>query len=249
MFTMRFEGRSVLVTGGGTGIGEAIARKFAAEGARVTVTGRREGPIKAVAAEIGGHYVAGDVSLRADAGRMVAGAVEAHGGLDVLVNNAGVAKYLPLAETGEDVLAAHLDVNVKGPYFMAQAALPHLTARRGSIVNISTNVSVMGLPRASAYGASKGAVNALTLHLAAELAPAGVRVNCVCPGVVETPIFETMMPKAEIAGRLRDLAAVHPLGRIGQPDDVAGAVLFLASADAAWVTGVILMVDGGAAAV
>lgn len=245
----RLEGKRVLITGGGTGIGAGIARAFAAEGAKVTVSGRREGPIKSVAAEIGGHYVAGDVSLRADAERMVAGAVEAHGALDVLVNNAGVARYLPLAETGEDVLALHLDVNVKGPYFMAQAALPHLKERRGNIVNISTNVSVMGLPAASAYGASKGAVNALTLHLAAELAPVGVRVNCVCPGVVETPVFETMMPKDQVPGRLKELAAVHPLGRIGQPSDVAGAVLYLASDEAVWVTGTIFMVDGGAAAV
>jgi NAD(P)-dependent dehydrogenase (short-subunit alcohol dehydrogenase family) len=246
---VRLEGKVALITGGGTGIGAGIARRFVAEGARVTITGRREGPLKALAGEIGCDWVAGDVTVRADAGRTVAHAVAAHGGLDVLVNNAGVARAVPLAETTEALLDLHLGVNLKGPFFMTQAALPHLKARRGNVVHISTNVTVQGVPGYAAYTASKGALNALTVQLAAELAPAGVRVNCVCPGVVETPIFAAMMPPDQVAERLRALAGVHPLGRIGQPADVAGAVAFLASDDASWVTGVVLMVDGGASAV
>lgn len=246
---MRLEGRKALVTGGGTGIGAGIARSFAAEGARVTVTGRREGPLKDLAREIGCHWVAGDVAVPADAERMVAGAVEAHGGLDVLVNNAGVARFTPLADTTEEVLALQLDVNVKGPFHMTRAALPHLKAAKGNVVNVSSTLSVRGLAGGAAYGASKGAVNALTLHLAAELAPDGVRVNCICPAVVDTPIFATMMPPEQVPEALEGMKGIHPLGRIGRPDDVAGAALYLASSEAAWVTGAILMVDGGATAV
>jgi NAD(P)-dependent dehydrogenase (short-subunit alcohol dehydrogenase family) len=246
---MRLEGRAALVTGGGTGIGEAVARRLHAEGARVTVSGRREAPLKALADEIGCHWVAGDVSVAGDARRMVEGAIAAHGRLDVLVNNAGVVRAAPFGKTGEDVLDLHLGVNVKGTFLVTQAAVPHLTRHKGNVVNVSTNVTVQGVPGFSAYTASKGAINALTVQLAAELAPSGVRVNCVCPGVVETPIFESMMPPEEVPGRLEALAGVHPLGRIGRPADVAGAVLYLASADADWVTGVVLMVDGGATAV
>jgi 3-oxoacyl-[acyl-carrier protein] reductase len=246
---VRLEGKAALVTGGGTGIGAGIARRFAAEGARVTITGRREEPLKALAGEIGCHHVAGDVSVAADAARMVEEAAAAHGRLDVVVNNAGVVRAAPFGKTGEDMLDLHLAVNVKGTFLVTRAALPHLTRHRGNVVNISTNVTAQGVPGFSAYTASKGAVNALTVQLAAELAGAGVRVNCVCPGVVETPIFATMMPPEQVPKALEDLKAVHPLGRIGQPDDVAGAVLYLASGDAAWVTGVVLMVDGGATAV
>lgn len=246
---MRLEGKAALVTGGGTGIGAGIARRFAAEGAKVTITGRREEPLEALAGEIGCHYVCGDVSVAADAARMVEAAAAAHGRLDVVVNNAGVVRAAPFGKTGEDVLDLHLAVNVKGTFLVTRAALPHLTRHQGNVVNISTNVTAQGVPGFSAYTASKGAVNALTVQLAAELAGSGVRVNCVCPGVVETPIFATMMPPEQVPKALEDLKAVHPLGRIGQPDDVAGAVLYLASGDAAWVTGVVLMVDGGATAV
>jgi len=245
----RLEGRSALVTGGGTGIGEAIARLFAAEGAKVTVTGRREGPIKTVAAEIGGHYVAGDVSVPADAARMVEGAVSAHGGLDVLVNNAGVARYAPLGETTDDLFDFQMNINVRGPFLMTRVALPYLLERRGSVVNVSSTLAVRGLPRASVYGASKAAVHGLTLHWAAELSPQGVRVNCICPAVVDTPIFATMMPPEQVPQMLEDLKAIHPVGRIGAPNDVAAAALYLASDDAAWVTGTILTVDGGVTSV
>ena len=246
---MRLEGKAVLVTGGGSGIGEGIARRFVAEGARVSITGRREAPLKALAAELGCHYVTGDVSEKAQAEALVAAAVAAHGCLDVVVNNAGVARFLPMADTSEAVLDMHLDINVKGPYFVSQAALPHLIASQGSVLNISSTLGVRGLAGATAYGASKGAVVTLTRSMAAELAPEGVRVNCICPAVVETPIFETMMPKEAVAEALEGLVGVHPLGRVGQPSDVAGAALYLTSGGAGWVTGAVLMVDGGATAV
>ncbi|MBI5137327.1 MAG: SDR family oxidoreductase [Nitrospirae bacterium] len=243
------EGRIALITGGGTGIGAGIARRFAAEGARVFVTGRREEPLRMLADEIGCQWLAGDVSRPEDARAMVAACVERLGGLDVLVNNAGVARFAPLAQTTEAVLELHLAVNVKGPYYMAQAALPHLIARGGNILNIASTLGVRGLAGATAYGASKGAVVTLTKAMAAELAPQGVRVNCICPAVVETPIFETVMPREAVAQALEDMVAIHPIGRIGQPADVAGAARYLCSGEAGWVTGAILMVDGGATAV
>lgn len=243
------EGKIALITGGGTGIGAGIARRFAAEGARVFVTGRREEPLRTLAGEIGCRWLAGDVSRPEDARAMVAACVESLGGLDVLVNNAGVARFAPLAQTTEAVLELHLAVNVKGPYYMAQAALPHLLARGGNILNIASTLGVRGLAGATAYGASKGAVVTLTKAMAAELAPEGVRVNCICPAVVETPIFETVMPREAVAQALKDMVAIHPIGRIGQPADVAGAARYLCSGEAGWVTGAILMVDGGATAV
>ncbi len=242
-------GKSVLITGGGSGIGEGIARRFVAAGATVTISGRRQPPLEALAKELGCHWVSGDVSVAADADRMVAAAVDAGGGLDILVNNAGVARFLPLTDTSEAVLDLQLSVNVKGPYLMVQAALEHLKTARGNVLNISSTLAVRGLAGATAYGASKGAVVSMTHHMAAEFAPYKVRVNCICPAVVETPIFETMMPKEAVAGALDGLVAVHPLGRIGQPEDVAGAALYLAGPDAGWVTGTILMVDGGATTV
>lgn len=246
---MRLDGKVALITGGGTGIGAGIATRFVAEGAKVTISGRRDAPLKALAAEIGCHWVTGDVSVSADAERMVAETIAAHGKLDIVVNNAGVARFAPMAVTGDDVLDMQLDINVKGPYRVTRAALPHLTANRGCVLNISSTLALKGLSGATAYGASKGAINALTLHLAAELAEAGVRANCICPAVVETPIFETMMPKEAVAQAIADMVAIHPIGRIGQPQDVAAAALYLCSDEAAWVTGAVLNVDGGATAV
>jgi NAD(P)-dependent dehydrogenase (short-subunit alcohol dehydrogenase family) len=246
---VRLDGKVVLITGGGTGIGAGIARRFAAEGAKVVITGRREAPLRAIADETGCTWVTGNVASKANCEAMVATTVERHGGLDVLVNNAGVARFLPLADTTEALLDLQMNVNVKGPYFMAQAALSHLLESKGNILNISSTLAVRGLAGGSAYGASKGAVVALTHHLAAELAPQAVRVNCICPAVVETPIFETIMPAELVPQQLEEMATIHPLGRIGQPQDIAGAALYLASDEASWVTGSIMMVDGGVTSV
>ncbi|MFQ5509968.1 MAG: SDR family NAD(P)-dependent oxidoreductase [Leptospirillia bacterium] len=246
---MRLEGKSVLITGGGTGIGAGIARRFVEEGARVTISGRRKAPLKAVADEIGCHFTTGDIAVSADADAMVASASAVHGGLDIVVNNAGVARFAPLAATTDEVLDMQLAINVKGPYFVTRAALPKLLKRGGSVLFISSTLALRGIPNGSAYGASKGAINALTLHMAAELAPRGVRVNCICPAVVDTPIFETMMPKEAVPKAIEDMTSIHPIGRIGQPVDVAEAALYMCSDEAAWVTGSILTVDGGATAV
>ncbi len=246
---MALQGKVALITGGGTGIGAGIARRFADEGAKVLITGRRAEPLQRLAREIGAEWYVGNVAEVAEADAMVATAVERFGRLDIVVNNAGIARFLPMADTTDEVLDLHLDVNVKGPYYVSRSALPQLLENKGAVLNIASTLGVRGLAGATAYGASKGAVVTLTKSMAAELAPQGVRVNCICPAVVETPIFETMMPAEAVPQALEEMTAIHPIGRIGQPADVAGAAHYLCSDEAGWITGAILMVDGGATAV
>ncbi|MEV7514077.1 SDR family NAD(P)-dependent oxidoreductase [Streptomyces diastaticus] len=244
----RFDGYGVLVTGAGQGIGEAVARRFAAEGARVLVTDLDAERAEKAAAGVraaGGEAaaLACDVADRAAVEAAVAYAVERFGGLDVLVNNAcSAGQDPPLFEDGTDeVWARDLDITLTGAYRCARAALPHLAAApggRGAVVSVG---SVNGEQDfgGHAYSAAKAGLAGLTRTLAGHAAPRGVRVNLVAPGTVATPAW---------AGREAGLAAAaahYPLGRVGRPEDVAAAVAFLASRDAAWITGVTLPVDGG----
>jgi NAD(P)-dependent dehydrogenase (short-subunit alcohol dehydrogenase family) len=247
----RLEGRVALVTGGGTGIGRAAAIRLAAEGAALVVSGRRVEPIGETVAAIaaaGGRAlaVAGDVSVEADADRMVAEAVASFGGLDVLVNNAGaIRRILLLHEVPPERWDEQLAVNLRSVYLVTRAALPHLLEREGdrNIVNVASTFAVVAGPGVSAYTAAKGAIVALTRALAVEYAPQGIRANCVCPGIVVTPLSYVDRPQFE--EQKEELAASYPLGRLGRPEDVAGAIAYLASPDAAWVTGTALVVDGG----
>jgi 3-oxoacyl-[acyl-carrier protein] reductase len=242
------EGMSVLVTGGGSGIGEGIARHFAARGARVTISGRRPEKIRAVAASIGPlcHSVVGDVTNPSDRADMVAGATEHGGGrLAVLVNNAGNMYRGPLAELDEAQLLAVFHSNVVGAMMLTQAALPFLAAATGAVVFIGSVHSQRAFPGASPYAATKGAVETLTGVLAAELGPMGVRVSCVRPGAVFTEINQRagLFDDATALARLESLAPAHALGRIGTVDEIAEAVAYVACAE--WTTGAVLTVDGG----
>ncbi|MFE7301203.1 SDR family NAD(P)-dependent oxidoreductase [Streptomyces sp. NPDC057579] len=243
----RFEGYRVLITGAGQGIGEATARRLADEGARVLLTDidgpRAERAAQAIRAA-GGAAEAGvcDVGDRAAVEASVDHAVERFGGLDTLVNNAfGCHPDAPLFEdTPDDTWAADLDLTLTGAMRCARAALPHLAAAdgRGSIVNIGSVNGIQDFGN-HAYSAAKAGLTSLTRTLSGHAAPRGVRVNLVAPGTIHTPRW------AGHEDKLKRVAALYPLGRVGRPDDIAAAVAYLASPDAAWVTGTTLPVDGG----
>jgi len=248
----RLAGKVALVTGGGSGIGRACCERFAREGARVAVADWRRDAAEETAASIrdaGGEAVAtgGDVAVAADAERMVADAVAAFGRLDVLLANAGGELVADVLETDEAQWDRVLGTNLKGCFLCAKAALPHLIrAGGGSIVLTASQLAFVGAERFAAYAASKGGVLNLARAMALDCARHGVRVNALCPGAVETPLLLRQFEGQDgPQGSLADLAALHPLGRLGRPEEIANAALFLASDEASFVTGSALVVDGG----
>ena len=239
----RFKDKVALVTGGGTGIGRAVATALAAEGGQVVVTGRRVDPLRETSETDPDRirYVQADVSQGADVKRAVAFTVEQLGGLDLLVNNAAACTMRGLRNLTDEDISAMLDVNVKGTLMGIREALPHLRARRGSVVNVTSVVARAATPGMSAYGGSKAAIEQLTRCLAVELGPAGVRVNVVAPGLTLTPMLTDNMDQQGID----QVASQTPLRRPGTPEDVAEAVLFLGSGQAAWITGQVVQSSGG----
>ena len=239
----RFDDKVALVTGGGTGIGRAIATAIAAEGGQVVVTGRRVDRLREVSETNPDRirYVQADVSQGADVKRSIAFTVEQFGALDVLVNNAAACTMRPLSNLTDEAISEMLDVNVKGTLMGIREALPQLTGRRGSVVNVTSVTARAATPAMSAYGGSKAAVEQLTRCLAVELGPAGVRVNVVSPGMTMTPMLEGNMDQQGI----EQVASHTPLRRVGTPEDVAEAVLFLASDQAGWITGQVVQSSGG----
>ena len=242
------EGMSVLITGGGSGIGAGTARHFTALGARVTIAGRRATRVADVARSIGDACcaVVGDVTVADDRVAMVDAAREHGGGrLDVLVNNAGNMYRAPLAELDEHELLAVFHSNVIGAMMLTQAALDLLVVAGGAVVFIGSVHSQRAFSGASPYAATKGAVETLTGVLAAELGPLGVRVSCVRPGAVFTEINQRagLFDDATALARLEALAPAHAIGRIGTVIEVAEAIEYVARAE--WVTGSVLTIDGG----
>jgi 3-oxoacyl-[acyl-carrier protein] reductase len=238
-----------IVTGASKGIGAAIAEHLAAAGAAVVVNyaSSREGADRVVA-EIrrqGGKALAvqADVAKQADVERLFAEAKKAFGRLDILVNNAGVYEFLPIEGVTEEHFHKHFDLNVLGLLLASKEAARHFDAAGGSIINISSAASTLTPPNASVYTATKAAVDAVTRSLAKELGPRNIRVNAINPGMVDT---EGARAGGFVESDFRkELEARTPLGRIGQPDDIAPAAVFLASSDAAWITGETLLVAGG----
>ncbi len=254
---MKLEGKVALITGGGTGIGKATALLFAREGATVAVAGRRENKLAETLKAIQTHgskadYIVGDISKVSDTERIVKETVNRFGGLDILVNNAGVFKGIKLNDTTEDAFDYIMGINLKGTFFMCKHAVPEIQKRGGgAIINIGTALGIKGYrgSSTSAYSASKAGVIMLTKALALELAQHKIRVNCVCPAVVETEIFETLgIPEEKIPERMKMWEAFHPIGRNGKPEDIAHAILYFASDDSSWATGSILNLDGGVTA-
>jgi len=240
---MRLAGQVALVTGGGTGIGAAVVRRFVAEGAPVVATGRRAEPLEALAEETGAVTVRGDVADEAHVKEAVATVVERFGGLDIVVNNAGIG-WANWQQT--------LDANLTGAKLVCSEALPHLVERRGSIVNVASVSGYVASAGSPAYSVSKAGLIMLTRSLALNYGPRGVRVNAVCPGWVRTPMGDASMDEiAEQQGVDREgayelTARFVPLRRAGDPAEIAAACLFLASREASFVTGASLVVDGGA---
>jgi NAD(P)-dependent dehydrogenase (short-subunit alcohol dehydrogenase family) len=249
---MRLENKVALITGGTSGIGEATAILFAREGARVTITGRNEERGRAVAERInrnGGKaiFIRTDVRSAGQCRDSVNETLRVYNSLDILFNNAGVFFPHTTVECTEEEWDLQMDVNLKGTFLMSKAALPHMIEqRRGVIVNNSSGWGIAGGDSAVAYCASKGGVVLLTKAMAIDHGRQGVRVNCICPGDVDTP----MLPED---ARMRGLkwedylagCANRPLGRIGTTDEIAKAALFLASDDSSFMTGAALVVDGG----
>ncbi|MFH8485851.1 SDR family NAD(P)-dependent oxidoreductase [Streptomyces longisporoflavus] len=250
----RFAGRTALVTGGGSGLGRAMALAFAAEGANVVVAGRTEGPLKetvGLVEDAGGTAIAvtADVSRSADLAALVDAAVERFGSLDVAVNNAGVLRAgRPVAELPEEEWRTMLDINVTGVLLALQAEVKQMRTQPngGAIVNIGSNLGAhMSVPGTTAYGATKAAVSALTKGAAAEYIRDGVRINAVSPGASDTSMsLQGGESEAERAERMK---TATPLGRVSSTEEVAAAVLYLASDESASVVGADLVIDGGAA--
>ena len=239
--------RSALVTGGGTGIGAAVARRLAEDGFRVAVAGRRPEPLEAVAADTGGVALAGDMAQEDEVARVVGAAVEELGGLDALVCAAGTGASGTVAEQTLDRWDRVLSTNLTGPFLAARAALPHLAERGGAIVMVSSLGGLRAAHASAAYASSKAGLIMLTQCIALDHGPQGVRANCVCPGWIRTEMADRAMASLDDDLDVAYARAnrTNPLGRPGVADEVASAVAWLVSPEASYVNGAVLRIDGG----
>ncbi|AEG51057.1 3-oxoacyl-(acyl-carrier-protein) reductase [Sphingobium chlorophenolicum L-1] len=242
--------KSILVTGAASGVGKAIAERFAAEGASVLITDLNAEKAAEVADAIrmrGGRAQAAqlDVSDAETIDRAIHVMIDWTGQLDTVVNAAGMWFGGTVLDVDPDQWRRVLEVNTTGAYLLARAALPRLKETNGSIINIASVAGLKGTAGTVVYNTSKTAVVGLTKCMALDFAAAGVRVNCICPGIIDTPMVDTVLGHFGEAFTREALARRHPLGRLGKPEDIAGAAFFLASDDASWITGTSLVVDGG----
>ena len=249
---MDFTDKRVLVTGSSRGIGFDIAKSFLEAGARVAINGSTEQTAGAAMERLNNrkHTIAapGNVGTVAGCESVVKTACEAFGGLDVLVNNAGVGAGRPIEDCDEAMWDAHADVNLKGLFFCCRAAIPELRKSTGNIVNIASDAGLMGVPGITVYCGTKGGVVNMSRAMALEIAP-DVRVNCVCPGYVETDMIrDSINRRADPAAARQKMVDYAPLKRIGSPGEIASAVLYLASYEARFITGAALAIDGGTTA-
>ena len=247
----KLEGKIALITGGNSGIGLATAKRFVNEGAYVFITGRREPELAAAVKEIGRNVtgVQGDVSNLADLDRLFAQIKREKGKLDIVFANAGVARFAALGTITEDLYDSIFDINVKGLLFTVQKALPLLPDGASIILNASI-VASKGLPANSVYSATKAAIRSFARTWTTDLKDRRIRVNAVSPGSIDTPGLSNLLASSETGQqRLKMISNAVPLGRLGKPDEIARAVVFLASDDSSYVTGTELFVDGGFAQV
>jgi 3-oxoacyl-[acyl-carrier protein] reductase len=250
----RFTNKRVLITGGASGIGRATARRFSQEGAVLMITDRDVEKLDRTSQEIREefgntvHSFAMDVSRKVDVDRMASFAVDKMDGIDVLINNAGVCQLVPFLDLSEEEWDNLLDINLKGHFLVAQAVAREMVkARQGAIVNMCSTNGLVGEPYCAHYNASKGGILLLTKCMALELAPHNIRVNCVAPGFVFTPLLEGLLELDETGSREPDYYVNNfiPMARSAQPEEIAGVFAFLASDDASFMTGEVVVVDGG----
>ncbi len=246
--------RQAVITGGSDGIGIGIARAFVANGADVLLIARDRDRLERAAAELSrtgrrAVWLSADLSDIPSIGSVAEEILRIAPAVDILVNNAGTARFTPFGEVTPDELDTHINLNIKAPYMLTQRLLPALKERRGNVINISSYLSHKMSPArpSTAYSLTKGAIDSLTKALACELGPAGIRVNAIAPGTVDTRLVRSNLERlsVDMESLLQTIKAIYPLGRIGQPDDIGGAAVFLASDLARWITGAVISVDGG----
>ncbi|WP_284748834.1 SDR family NAD(P)-dependent oxidoreductase [Amycolatopsis sp. RTGN1] len=246
--------RVVAITGGGTGIGAAVARRYSGEGDGVVVLGRRREPLERVAAETGAHVIACDASVRADAEQAIAEIVGRYGRLDVVVANAGGHGLSSVADTGDDEWELALRSNLSSAFVLCRAALPALVGTGGQIVVVSSLAGLFAGPNVAGYTVAKHALIGLTRSIARDFGPRGVRANAVCPGWVRTPMADGEMDQFAAAAGFegghdegyRRVTAEVPLRRPAEPEEIAAVVRFLGSPESSYITGAVLVADGGA---
>lgn len=253
---MKLKGKVALITGGGTGLGTDFAKKFVAEGAKVCITGRRKEMLEKTAATLPKDSItifSGDVSKVEDAKKMVDATVKFGGKIDILVNNAGIDPPGSVVEIPVEQWQKVIDINLTGPFLLMKAAIPHMINNGGgSIINISSLAALRCIPAMPAYVSSKAGLIGLTQQAALDYGPSGIRCNVVCPGAIRTEMLEHAMAplaealKSDVTEALNWLTKFTPLQRPATPEEISGIVVYLASDDSSFMTGVVLPVDGGA---
>jgi 3-oxoacyl-[acyl-carrier protein] reductase len=242
---MRLDNKTAIITGGGSGIGLACAKAFAKEGANVVIFGRRQDKLDQAVNEIGSKAIAvsGDITQLADIERLVSKTMDSFKKIDILINNAGFFEMGSLLDTKDEAWQKILDINIKGVFQLTKTVLPKMLEQKsGSIVNISSILSTIGIAGTLAYSVSKGALDQFNRVIAMEHAKDGIRSNNVCPGMIETDMTEELRNDKSV---ITDILNAYPIGRFGLPEEVANTCLFLASDEASFITGTVLPVDGG----
>lgn len=242
---MRLENKIAIITGGGSGIGLSCARLFCQEGAKVVIFGRRQDRLENAVREIGENILAvsGDITRQEDIKKLVETTLNTYGRIDILVNSAGIFTGTPLHEMKDDEWDTALDINMNGVFKLTREVLPPMIRQKsGSIVNISSILGLVAAPGTSAYNVSKGALNQFSRSLAVEYGVSGIRSNAICPGLIATEMTQELMDDEDL---MREWRKNYPIGRFGQPEDVAQACLFLASDESSFITGANIPVDGG----
>lgn len=248
---MELDGKIAIVTGGGSGIGRAISRLYAAEGAKVVIGDiKADGEVTVEDIRKHGHdaiFVRTDVRDPSQVRRLLDATVEKYGGVDIVCNNAGIELVRPLVDTTEEEWDMVINTNLRAAFLVSKYALPHMIRKRkGVIVNIASQLGLVGFENLTVYCASKGGLILLTKAMALEYAKHGIRVNCICPGAIDTPMLDREVKLMEDPDEARRMfVSKHPLGRLGTPEEIAQAALFLASDRSSFVTGESLVVDGG----